>query len=154
MRKKNKGQLLIVRGLPGSGKSTMACQLENYIHLETDFWHINDDGVYEFDVTNLGKYHRYCRVVTREILNRGLNVVVANTCITLNEVKLLLNIAVELGSSVKVVTMTGEYGSTKDIPEHVTLRHKRKWEDTPKEWEDWAIYDCFFPVEENRKRKN
>lgn len=154
MSKRNKSRLLIVRGLPGSGKSTMASQLENYIHLETDFWHINDDGVYEFNAANLGKYHMYCRDAARELLKRDLNVVISNTCITLNEVKMLLNIGIALGCRVKVITMTGDYGSTKDIPEHVTLRHKRKWEDTPEEWKEWSTYDCLFTVEDIRNRRS
>ena len=56
--------LYIVRGVPGSGKSTYAKSLMagkmSASHWETDMWFM-DDKVYKFDPTKLADYHRECQ---------------------------------------------------------------------------------------------
>lgn len=52
-------KLIILRGLPGSGKSQMARRLvrDGIIH-STDDYHIKN-GEYEFDVENIEKFHHF-----------------------------------------------------------------------------------------------
>ena len=75
--------LYIVRGIPGSGKSTFAKTLGG-THFETDEFFMVD-GEYKFDPTKLKDAHRWCQdsVNTAMILNHtaGLNnvIVVSNT---------------------------------------------------------------------------
>jgi predicted kinase len=75
--------LFIVRGLPGSGKSTFAKTLGG-THFETDNFFMVD-GEYKFDVTKLKDAHEWCQnsVNTAMILNitTDLNdtIVVSNT---------------------------------------------------------------------------
>lgn len=75
--------LYIVRGIPGSGKSTFAKTLGG-THFETDEFFMVD-GEYKFDPTKLKEAHRWCQdsVNTAMILNHtaGLNnvIVVSNT---------------------------------------------------------------------------
>jgi len=47
-------QLVLIRGLPGSGKSTMAKALakSGFKHFEADTYHLNDEGDYCFDQAN------------------------------------------------------------------------------------------------------
>lgn len=75
--------LYIVRGVPGSGKSTFAKSLGG-THFETDSYFMVD-GEYKFDFTKLKEAHKWCQdsVNTAMILNHttGQNevIVVSNT---------------------------------------------------------------------------
>ena len=76
-------ELILVRGLPGSGKSTFAKSLGG-VHIETDMFFIQD-GEYKFDGAKIKEAHEWCQneVNTMMILNHttGANkrIVVSNT---------------------------------------------------------------------------
>ncbi len=77
-------KLFIVRGLPGSGKSTFAKSITG-THFETDNYFINSNGVYNFVPHLIKDAHKWCQdsVNTAMILNHtnGENetIVVSNT---------------------------------------------------------------------------
>ena len=57
--------VIILRGLPGSGKSTWIkntpdYRSRNYIICSADDFHIGEDGVYRFDPMNIGAAHAAC----------------------------------------------------------------------------------------------
>lgn len=56
-------QLILLRGLPGSGKSTFAKSLGG-IHIEADQYFM-DNGVYKFDASQIKNAHNYCQSQTR-----------------------------------------------------------------------------------------
>lgn len=74
--------LLLIRGLPGSGKTTFARLLQQAgvvdEVLEADHF-FRVDGVYQFDKTRLGAAHEWCQNATRTALRLGRRVAVANT---------------------------------------------------------------------------
>ena len=51
--------LYIVRGVPGSGKSTFAKSIGG-IHIETDQFFM-ENGKYNFDITKIKLAHKYCQ---------------------------------------------------------------------------------------------
>ena len=54
--------LTLVRGLPGSGKSTFANYLWNeYAICEADKFFTDKDGNYKFDATKISEAHKWCR---------------------------------------------------------------------------------------------
>lgn len=57
-------QLILLRGLPGSGKSTAAKLLgaggAGYAHFESDMFFMKD-GKYKFDATKLRAAHQWCQ---------------------------------------------------------------------------------------------
>jgi predicted kinase len=75
--------LVLVRGLPGSGKSTFARALstdrKGWRHVEADIYHTLDDGTYNWRPENVKAAHRWCQDTARELLSDGFNVVVSNT---------------------------------------------------------------------------
>ena len=57
--------LTLVRGLPGSGKSTFANWIWNeYAICEADKFFYDKEGNYNFDATKLSQAHKWCRAVS------------------------------------------------------------------------------------------
>lgn len=67
-------KLLIIRGIPGTGKSTLAhklvCDGEYRAFFEADQYFMTESG-YDFDPSKLHAAHAFCR--TRVIRNRPLS---------------------------------------------------------------------------------
>jgi predicted kinase len=55
--------LILLRGVPGAGKSTLANSIWNeYAVCEADkYFHNTETGAYEFDITKLKDAHAWCR---------------------------------------------------------------------------------------------
>lgn len=114
-------KLTIIRGVPGTGKSTLAEALtaqspSTIVHLEADMFH-SQNGKYEFDFDLIGASHRWCIASTRIFLCRGKDVIVANTFTKLTEMLPYIECALNHGHELEVVTLTKEYGSIHDVPE-------------------------------------
>jgi len=70
-------QLILLRGLPGAGKSTFATLLGG-VHIEADMFFIQDEE-YKFDASKLKEAHEWCRTKTEDTMKHGYNIVVSNT---------------------------------------------------------------------------
>jgi predicted kinase len=78
-------KLIILRGLPGSGKSDIAKKLvgNGVIH-STDNYLIKN-GVYEFDNENIAKYHYYNLMDSIRSMKKGVSpIIIDNTNITVS----------------------------------------------------------------------
>ena len=72
--------LYIVRGLPGSGKTTLAKRLVGEHVFSADDWFTNEDGVYRFVSDDIGKAHQDCLRRTSAAMSDGEPLVaLANT---------------------------------------------------------------------------
>lgn len=95
---RNKPTLYLIRGLPGSGKSTFAWQLfKNRVvqrMYEADDY-FTDAGVYQFDPTKLEQAHQQCKRNTWLALYEGMSVAVSNTSCADWEVETYATIARE-----------------------------------------------------------
>ena len=81
-----KPRLVLIRGVPGSGKSTRARNFKGYVHFEADMY-FTKDGVYSFDPDLLPAAHQWCIQKTRETLEQGSKVVVSNVFANAWEIK-------------------------------------------------------------------
>ena len=71
--------LYLVRGIPGSGKSTFAKHLDGFLR-EADMYFINrEDGSYNFDPSKIKDAHNWCRQEVESIMKEEENVIVSNT---------------------------------------------------------------------------
>lgn len=71
-------ELILVRGCPGSGKSTFA-KLLGGKHIEADMFFMKD-GEYQFDFTKLKDAHRWCNTIVGGWMSDGEErIVVSNT---------------------------------------------------------------------------
>ena len=80
------GDLILLRGLPGSGKSTLGnviLQLPNNNPqevLSADDFFVNNEGEYIFDGTKLKEAHNYCQFRCSERMRQQIvRIVIANT---------------------------------------------------------------------------
>jgi len=72
-------KLILLRGLPGAGKSTLAKTFEGARHFEADMFFLDESGNYNFDPSNLRQAHEWCRNNVDNTMSFGIDVVVSNT---------------------------------------------------------------------------
>lgn len=127
--KVNDAELVLVRGLPGSGKSTYVKKnLKGYKHYEADMEHMVD-GKYKWKQENQGKAHNACFDKTKKSLMNGDNVVVSNTFTTLKEVNRYTKMADSIGVKYRIVRTTGNFGNIHGVPEETIERMKKRMVD-------------------------
>ena len=119
--------LFIVRGLPGSGKSTFASYLDAEVW-EADQFFQELDG-YKFDPSRLKEAHAWCRDGVRQEMELGTaRIAVANTSTQKWEYEPYLELAKEFGYRVFVITVEGDHGNIHDVPEDAIARMHARWE--------------------------
>ena len=115
--------LYLVRGVPGSGKSTFAKSLGG-THFETDSYFMVD-GEYKFDFTKLKEAHKWCQdsVNTSMILNHTTGshevIVVSNTFTQEWEMKPYFEMAESWGYRVFSIIVENRHGGVNEhgVPE-------------------------------------
>ena len=121
-------ELVLIRGIPGSGKTTLARRLfPAYEHFEADDFFMVD-GVYVYDASKIAEAHIDCQRRTREAIIQGKSVVVSNTFIRRWEMDYYLSLAVVYGVMRTVLVAGGEYDNTHGVPVGVIKRMKRTFE--------------------------
>ncbi len=128
-----KKQLFLIRGLPGSGKSTIAGRLENsfstfgYIHYEADHYFVDDRGVYEFDPTKLHRAHQWCLEQTEAALREHGVAIVSNTFTTIRELRPYFDLAAAYGIVPTVLLAQNNWGNIHDVPEESLERMRQRF---------------------------
>jgi predicted kinase len=138
-------ELIIIRGVPGTGKSTKARSLIERnladVHFEADQYFVNKEtGVYEFDATKLRSAHKQCLNNTKAALMDGLRVIVSNTFTTGAELDYYFALADECSAHVTIITLTQEYGSIHSVPEDKMAQMRKRLlsqEAVLKQWKDF-----------------
>lgn len=87
--------LILMRGLPGEGKSTICKDLGLPV-CSADLYFETQDG-YKFDPNNLYKAHESCYNLARQLSSSGASFIVDNTNTTWKECKRYVELGVEFG---------------------------------------------------------
>lgn len=122
-------ELLLIRGLPGSGKTTMAQEYAKagYVHCEADQY-FEVDGEYRFDSSKLHAAHDDCLRRAIAAMDAGRSVVVANTFVRRWEMEPYLKAAKKRGINVRIVEATGNWPNVHSVPADVIERMRARWE--------------------------
>ena len=125
--------LYLIRGVPGSGKSSfakdlIACGMAS-LHFEADMYFYDEYGNYNFDPTKLGMAHQGCQEVTKKALEVGLNVVVSNTSTTEKEVAVYQQIAEEIGAKFVSLVVENRHNGQNihNVPEEKIQQMKNRF---------------------------
>lgn len=120
--------IYIIRGLPGSGKSTFARKLASATgayHVEADMYFIRSDGQYDFRREMLKAAHAWCQDMAATAISAGEDVIVSNTFTQRWEVEPYLKMGAE---AVTIITCEGDYGNIHGVPDAAIARMRERWE--------------------------
>lgn len=130
---KGRPTLLLLRGLPGSGKSTLGATIAaaaNWCLFEADHYFYDGEGNYNFDPAYLREAHERCQQSTENALRERMSVVVANTATTEWEVQQYAEIAERCGAMFTSIVVENRHGSASrhGVPETTVNRMAERFE--------------------------
>lgn len=137
-------KLILVRGLPGSGKSTIAKKIKEQNHfmyerLEADMFFETSNG-YEFDVNRIKDAHNWCYYNTMKALKSGMDVIVSNTFTTNWEMERYVKLKeIFPNLNVMIINVYTQYETIHGVPEETMKKMRGRWEDVDPSW-DVKIY--------------
>lgn len=125
--------LILIRGIPGSGKTTFAKQLtvNNHpiIHFEADQYFVGVDGIYRYDKSKIEAAHMWCQQQTLRYLKCNVSVVVSNTFIKQWELVPYTEMAEALNIPLHIITMEDRgWKSVHDVPVEIIESMKMNFE--------------------------
>lgn len=124
--------MILVRGLPGSAKSTFAGDMSFAHpfseHFEADMYFMDSEGNYNFDASKLGQAHKWCQEETDRVLTEGEMVIVSNTFTTKKELKPYFDIAKKHGIIPNVILCQNSFKSIHNVPDETMEKMKNRFE--------------------------
>lgn len=111
------GILIILRGLPGSGKTSFAKYMFSNNVFEADQYFYDENGNYNFDATKLHAAHMDCQNRVEKLMQMssttqyGSEIVVSNTATTEKELKPYYDLAEKYDYKVVSLIVENRHGS-------------------------------------------
>jgi predicted ABC-type ATPase len=134
--------MVIIRGLPGAGKTHTAKELEKELrergtkvaHFEADMFHMKYEEstkrlTYKYNPDLKVVAHRWCEAMIKDAMESGRTILVSNTFSQYQEMIPYFILARDFGYRVSVITCRGEYPNIHDVPEEAIQRMRERWED-------------------------
>ena len=118
-----KPTLTIIRGLPGSGKTTLAREM-GAPFFEADQFFEDEKGDYRFDGPRITFAHAWCLAQVKASLESGSDTTVSNTFTRRWEFQPYL----DLGFPVRIIEVHGPWKSIHAIPEASLAKMRDRWE--------------------------
>ena len=125
-----KKSLIIIRGIPGAGKTSFAKMLGTKAICTADDYHTSRDGVYNWKPENISKAHFWCQKKCMRFMQIGVEkVVVANTSTTEEEMTPYFVMAKVFGYKVFSVIIENRHEGkdNHDVPEATIEKMKNRF---------------------------
>jgi predicted kinase len=122
--------IYLVRGIPGSGKSTFAKTLGGE-HYEADMFFIDGNGEYKFDGSKIKLAHEWCQdMVYMDMIKEIPKIVVSNTFTQEWEMRPYFEMAKNYGYKVFSVVVENRHGGTNqhEVPEEILTKMCERFE--------------------------
>lgn len=145
-------KLIIVRGIPGSGKTTFVKNQikhdtpELSFHFEADMYFekfnpLTSQVDYNFNPSRLSEAHAWCQKQTREALTKPGKIYVSNTFTTIKELVPYIEMAQKVGAKIEIHEMSeipvvdGNRRSVHNVPQEAIDRMMKRWDfKLPSSW--------------------
>jgi predicted kinase len=122
--------LVLLRGLPGAGKSTVASMFNGAAHFEADMYFMVD-GEYRFDASKLPSAHQLCQLWTKNAMKDSVEtIVVSNTLTQQWELDKYYELAKEYDYRVISLIVENRHGgkNVHDVPDEVLDKMEARFE--------------------------
>jgi predicted kinase len=124
--------LFLVRGLPGSGKSTFAKTLvkKDYCHKEADMYFVNSDGSYNFKPHLIKDAHTWCQEEIDFLMRLDHSpVAVSNTFTQEWEMEPYIELAKKYGYQVTTLIVENRHGGVNEhgVPDEKLVEMKNRF---------------------------
>ncbi len=125
--------MYLLRGLPGSGKSTVAKQLAaafSVPYFEADMFYINEAGEYQWQFEHLAAAHTWCEQAVLKQLQQGQIAIVSNTFSTEAEMQVYFDMAKQYNYQVHSLIVENRHHSHNQhqVPEKTIHRMKSRFQ--------------------------
>ena len=121
--------LILLRGLPGAGKTTFGLSIDAFTASADDYFDIYHKG--KFKPHKIGAAHGWCRDLVEARMQSGWpTLTVANTFTQEWEMKPYIDMAIDYGYNVHSLIVENRHGSTSvhNVPEDVIEKMKNRFE--------------------------
>ena len=114
--------LILVRGVSGAGKSTIAPMFKNAVLVSTDDFFLDEYGEYVFDANSLVINHQFCQLAVSMMMKDEEELIVVHNTFTADwEMDAYFDLAREHGYAVHTIIVENRHGSKNvhDVPQDV-----------------------------------
>jgi predicted kinase len=125
-----KRNLIIIRGIAGSGKSTFADLIYECHICTADDYHMNN-GKYEWKPENVALAHAKCQEKCSTLMKIGAqNIAIANTSTTVKEIQPYYDLAKEYGYKVFSVIVENRHNGINEhnVPEETLQKMRERFD--------------------------
>ena len=112
--------LILLRGVSGSGKSTIAPMFENAVLVSTDDFFLDEYGDYVFDANSLIINHQKCQLAVDMMMQDEEKLIVVHNTFTVDwEMDAYFDLAKKHGYAVHTIIVENRHGSRNvhDVPQ-------------------------------------